>query len=130
MVANLVNIKVEYNFSKRAYDQMSQRASNILPHNHTLPFDYYSMKKLIRDLGLPVEKINACKDDCMLYWKDDIDMDYYKFCGKVRYNPTRGDFNHKKTLYDIENEIHNQLSVIQNRGSNLEVHTSVVEGLK
>ncbi|KAL0328063.1 UNVERIFIED_CONTAM: hypothetical protein Scaly_2238900 [Sesamum calycinum] len=26
---------------------------------------------------------------CMLYWKDDIDMEYCKFCGDPRYKPTR-----------------------------------------
>ncbi|KAL0356158.1 UNVERIFIED_CONTAM: hypothetical protein Sradi_4062700 [Sesamum radiatum] len=44
---------------------------------------------MIRDLGLPVEKIHACKNGCMLYWKDDIDMEYCKFCGDPRYKATR-----------------------------------------
>ncbi|KAL0290495.1 UNVERIFIED_CONTAM: hypothetical protein Sangu_2571300 [Sesamum angustifolium] len=42
---------------------------------------------MIRDLGLPVEKIHACRNGCMLYWKDDIDMEYCKFCGDPRYLP-------------------------------------------
>ncbi|KAL0286583.1 UNVERIFIED_CONTAM: hypothetical protein Sangu_2727800 [Sesamum angustifolium] len=41
------------------------------------------MKKLIRDLGLPVENIDACKNGCMLYWKDDIDLNYCKFVEKL-----------------------------------------------
>ncbi|KAL0305179.1 UNVERIFIED_CONTAM: hypothetical protein Scaly_2993700 [Sesamum calycinum] len=52
----------------------------ILPSNHTLPGDYYKTKKLVKDLGLPVEKIHACKNGYMLYWKDDIDLEYCKFC--------------------------------------------------
>ncbi|KAL0310273.1 UNVERIFIED_CONTAM: hypothetical protein Scaly_2944200 [Sesamum calycinum] len=52
--------------------------------------------------GLPVENIDACKNDCMLYWKNDIDLDYCRFCGQVRYKPTRElNPNHKKTLYAI-----------------------------
>ncbi|KAL0307919.1 UNVERIFIED_CONTAM: hypothetical protein Scaly_2966500 [Sesamum calycinum] len=54
-----------------------------MPRDHTLPLDYYNTKKLIRDLSLPVEKIDACKNGCMLYWNDDIDLDC-KFCGEVR----------------------------------------------
>ncbi|KAL2243720.1 UNVERIFIED_CONTAM: hypothetical protein Sindi_0490000 [Sesamum indicum] len=46
------------------------------------------MNKLIKDLGLHVEKIDACENDCMLYWKDDIDLDYCKFSGEARYKPT------------------------------------------
>ncbi|KAL0402325.1 UNVERIFIED_CONTAM: hypothetical protein Slati_4262400 [Sesamum latifolium] len=60
------------------------------------------MKKLIKDLGLPMEKIDACKNGCMLYWKDDIDLDYCKFCGRARYKPTRvRNPNHKKTPYAV-----------------------------
>ncbi|KAL0373082.1 UNVERIFIED_CONTAM: hypothetical protein Scaly_0989800 [Sesamum calycinum] len=43
-------------------------------------------KKLVKDLGLPVEKIQACKNSCMLYWKD-VDLEYCKFCGDARYKP-------------------------------------------
>ncbi|KAL2227815.1 UNVERIFIED_CONTAM: hypothetical protein Sindi_2140200 [Sesamum indicum] len=64
--------------------------------------DYYSMKKLIRDLGLLVEKIDACKNDCMLYWKDYIDVNHYKFCEEVRYKQTRErNPNRMKTPYAI-----------------------------
>ncbi|KAL0297970.1 UNVERIFIED_CONTAM: hypothetical protein Sangu_3168700 [Sesamum angustifolium] len=54
--------------------QLTTVAELILPHGHTLPLDYYNTKKLIRDLSLPVEKIDACKNGCMLYWNDNIDL--------------------------------------------------------
>ncbi|KAL0456081.1 UNVERIFIED_CONTAM: hypothetical protein Slati_0947300 [Sesamum latifolium] len=61
-----------------------------------------TMKKLIKDLGLPVEKIAACKNGCMLYWKDDVDLEYCKFCGDARYKPTRGrDPRRKKSPYAV-----------------------------
>ncbi|KAL0457759.1 UNVERIFIED_CONTAM: hypothetical protein Slati_0403100 [Sesamum latifolium] len=60
-----------------------------MPRDHSCPIDYYNTKKLIKDLGLPMEKIDACKNGCMLYWKDDIDLDYSKFCGKARDCPVR-----------------------------------------
>ncbi|KAL0404314.1 UNVERIFIED_CONTAM: hypothetical protein Sradi_2072200 [Sesamum radiatum] len=65
--AELVNIKTESHISKHIYDRIFQWADHILPRNHTLPMDYYSTKKLIKNLGLPVVKINACKNGCMLY---------------------------------------------------------------
>ncbi|KAK4397753.1 hypothetical protein Sango_1250800 [Sesamum angolense] len=38
----------------------------------------------------------------MLYWKDDINMDYCKLYGKARYNPTRErNLNSKTTPYAI-----------------------------
>ncbi|KAL0416575.1 UNVERIFIED_CONTAM: hypothetical protein Slati_3489400 [Sesamum latifolium] len=60
------------------------------------------MKMLIRDLGLPLEKIDACENGCMLYRKDGIDLDYCKFCGEARDKPTsERNPNHKKTPYAI-----------------------------
>ncbi|KAL0448023.1 UNVERIFIED_CONTAM: hypothetical protein Slati_1930200 [Sesamum latifolium] len=60
-----------------------------MPRDHSFSVDYYNTKKLIKDLGLPIEKIDACKNGCILYWKDNIDLDYCKFYGQARYKPTR-----------------------------------------
>ncbi|KAL0455996.1 UNVERIFIED_CONTAM: hypothetical protein Slati_0938800 [Sesamum latifolium] len=68
-VAELVDIKVDGQLSERIYDRISQWGDHIMPHDHSFPVDYYNMKKLIKDLGLPMEKINACKNGFMLYWK-------------------------------------------------------------
>ncbi|KAK4384555.1 hypothetical protein Sango_3049800 [Sesamum angolense] len=57
-VARLVNIKAEHNMSERYYDQVFEWASDLLHRDHTLPSNYYNTKKMIRDLGLPVEKIH------------------------------------------------------------------------
>ncbi|KAL0289722.1 UNVERIFIED_CONTAM: hypothetical protein Sradi_7067600 [Sesamum radiatum] len=75
--------------SERYYDQVAEWASDLLHRDHTLSSNYYNTKKMIRDLDLPVEKIHVCRNGCMLYWKDDIDMEYCKFCGDPRYKPTR-----------------------------------------
>ncbi|KAL0301936.1 UNVERIFIED_CONTAM: hypothetical protein Sradi_6470400 [Sesamum radiatum] len=42
------------------------------------------MKKLVKNLGLPIEKIDTCKNGCMLYSKDDVDLEYCKFYGGAR----------------------------------------------
>ncbi|KAL0307689.1 UNVERIFIED_CONTAM: hypothetical protein Sangu_3014600, partial [Sesamum angustifolium] len=84
------------------YDRISQWASRILPSDHTLPKDYYSTKKLVKDLGLPVEKSHACKNGCMLYEKDDVDLEYCKFYGDARYKPSRERDPHwKKSPYAV-----------------------------
>ncbi|KAL0448505.1 UNVERIFIED_CONTAM: hypothetical protein Slati_1406900 [Sesamum latifolium] len=87
-VAELVDINANDHISERIYDRISQWSNRILPPGHTLLGDYYNTKKLIKDLGLPVEKIGACKNGCMYYWKDDVDLEYCKFCEDARYKPT------------------------------------------
>ncbi|KAL2243584.1 UNVERIFIED_CONTAM: hypothetical protein Sindi_0476400, partial [Sesamum indicum] len=51
-VAELVNIKIESHISQHIYDRISQKAAHKLARDYTLPIDYYSTKKFIRDLGL------------------------------------------------------------------------------
>ncbi|KAL0393000.1 UNVERIFIED_CONTAM: hypothetical protein Sradi_2522800 [Sesamum radiatum] len=49
-----------------------------------------------------MEKIDTCKSGFMLYWKDDIDLDYCKFCGEATYKPKRErNPNRKKTPYVV-----------------------------
>ncbi|KAL0307845.1 UNVERIFIED_CONTAM: hypothetical protein Scaly_2967900 [Sesamum calycinum] len=87
---------------EQIHDRISQWANKILPFNHTLLGDYYRTKKLVKDLGLPVEKIHACKNSCMLYWNNDVNLEYCKFCGEARYKPVRGrDLHRKKSPYAI-----------------------------
>ncbi|KAK4407605.1 hypothetical protein Sango_0341500 [Sesamum angolense] len=101
-VAELVNIKTDGHIFKQSYDRISQRANEILPPGHTLPSDYSSSKKLVKKLRLPVEKIDACKNDCMLYWKDDVDLEYCKFYGDTRYKLMgEQDPRRKKSLYTV-----------------------------
>ncbi|KAL0298752.1 UNVERIFIED_CONTAM: hypothetical protein Sradi_6535000 [Sesamum radiatum] len=96
VVAELVDIKADGHISERIYDLVSQWANRILPPDHTLLGNYYIMKKLVKDLGLPIEKIDACNNGCMLYWKDDVDLEYYKSCGDGRYKPSQWQDPHQK----------------------------------
>ncbi|KAK4389666.1 hypothetical protein Sango_2303600 [Sesamum angolense] len=91
-VTGLIIIKAEGNNSKQTYDQICEWGNNILSRDHTLLRDYYNTKKLIRDLSLPIEKIDACKTGCMFYWKNDVDLEYYKFYRDIRYKLTSPNF--------------------------------------
>ena len=50
-----------------------------------MPKSYYEAKKLIRDLGLYYKKIDACVNHCMLFWKEDEELDNYKVCDAFRW---------------------------------------------
>ncbi|KAK4384311.1 hypothetical protein Sango_3073800 [Sesamum angolense] len=88
--------------SERIYNRISQWANKLLSFDHTLPGDYYSTKKLVKDLGLPVKKIHACKNGCMLYWKVNVDLEYCKLCWNGRYRLALGrDLHWKKSSYAV-----------------------------
>ena len=85
LVAKMLSMKFEYNQSLSHFNENARVFKNSLPRDNTLPEDYYGYKKLLRDLGLPVVKIDACRDGCMLFWKDDKHLDFCKFCNLPRY---------------------------------------------
>nr|XP_033514148.1 uncharacterized protein LOC104104520 [Nicotiana tomentosiformis] len=58
---------------------------DLLPDKSKLPDSYYEAKKIIRDLGLSYRKIDTCKNNYMLYWKDDRFLESYKVCGASRW---------------------------------------------
>ena len=89
LTSRLLNIKADHNMSQDCFNDIVQAFDDTLPRDHNLPLDFYSMKKLVKDLGLPVERIDVCRDGCMLYWGDDAYADVCKFCNQDRYKTTR-----------------------------------------
>ncbi|XP_070043487.1 uncharacterized protein [Nicotiana tomentosiformis] len=62
------------------------------------PKSYYEAKKIIQDLRLSYNKIDACTNDCMLYWKKDSLLDSCKVCAASRWKIDRhsGETRNKK----------------------------------
>jgi hypothetical protein len=50
-----------------------------------LPRSTYQAKKIICLLGLEVEKIHACQNDCMLFLNEDAMLEDCRVCGISRY---------------------------------------------
>ncbi|KAG8373326.1 hypothetical protein BUALT_Bualt11G0012600 [Buddleja alternifolia] len=61
----------------------------MFPKGHKLPDSFYSSKKVVAPLGLGVDKIDACENDCMLYWKDDKVLRECKICHHPRFKPNK-----------------------------------------
>ncbi|WMV50469.1 hypothetical protein MTR67_043854 [Solanum verrucosum] len=53
-----------------------------------IPDNFYKAKRLVSKLGLSSMRIHCCENGCMLYYKDDIDLESCKFCGKSHYKQT------------------------------------------
>jgi len=46
---------------------------------------YYKAKKIIKVLGLSYNKIDACTNNCVLFWKEDVALDACKWCHAYRW---------------------------------------------
>ena len=81
----LLNIKAQFNMPERGYNLISEWSHWWAPSNTTLPDSLYNMKKLVEGLGLPIEKIDCCKNGYMIYWAQDEGLFVCKFCNHPRY---------------------------------------------
>ena len=60
--------------------------NQLLPDNgEALPDNTYQAKKFLRDMGLKYEKIPACRNNCMLFWKDNKHLDSCIKCGQSKW---------------------------------------------
>lgn len=106
VVARMLNIKAEHHLSERCFDDICQLMKEVLPDENLMTENFYSTKKLVQALGLPVEKIHCCTNGCMLYWAEDSELTNCKFCDHPRFKRhSRGSSNfqtnvpHKKMYY-------------------------------
>ncbi|XP_061999903.1 uncharacterized protein LOC133717210 [Rosa rugosa] len=66
----LYQIKALNSWSDVSFTQLLELLKAYLPPGETLPASFYLTKKFIKSLGLTYQKIDACPNDCMLYWKE------------------------------------------------------------
>ncbi|KAL0439037.1 UNVERIFIED_CONTAM: hypothetical protein Slati_2386700 [Sesamum latifolium] len=88
-LSELLNIKSESNLSEKHFNRFLKAFDQMLLKGHKLPDNFYSSKKVIAPLGLGAQKIDACENDCMLYWKEDKKMQESKICHYPRFKPRR-----------------------------------------
>ena len=53
-VVRLLNLKAKHHFSKRCFDDICEFIKELLPENNAMTDSFYSTKKLMQRLGLPV----------------------------------------------------------------------------
>lgn len=71
LASRMMKVKTDYNLPEACVDEISEVFKNILPQPNKAPATYYETKKLTRSLGLPLQKIDVCVKNCMLFWKGD-----------------------------------------------------------
>ncbi|XP_058009704.1 uncharacterized protein LOC131183255 [Hevea brasiliensis] len=69
VVARMLNIKAEHHLSERCFDDICQLMKEVLPDENLMTKNFYSTKKLVQALGLPVEKIYCCANGYATAWK-------------------------------------------------------------
>ncbi|XP_024200193.1 uncharacterized protein LOC112203452 [Rosa chinensis] len=84
-VVRLYQLKCLGGLSDNIFSKLLEFIKELLPEGECLPDSFYQTKKLINELGLKYEKIDACPNDCMLFWKDRANLKVCSQCGTSRY---------------------------------------------
>ena len=95
-VVRLYQIKCLAGMSDNIFTTLLELIKRMLPEGDCLPEFCYKVKKLINDLGLTYVKIDACPNDCMIYWKDASDLTLCSVCGESRYKITNAEDSSRK----------------------------------
>jgi hypothetical protein len=69
-ITRITSIKSKFAFSNKCYKELLSLFSDVLLSNHKIPKDMYQSKKLLSALGMEYEKIDVCKDNCIIFYKE------------------------------------------------------------
>jgi hypothetical protein len=84
-VTHLMMMKSKYNFSNQCYNDIVKLIIDLIPMKHNILKDLYQSKKIIAGLSMNYEKIDVCKKNCMLFWKEHKDGTECIHCGRSKY---------------------------------------------
>ncbi|XP_071721863.1 uncharacterized protein [Rutidosis leptorrhynchoides] len=101
MAMRMMSIKTDYNAPQGLINEFLQLAREFSPKEELcIPEDFYRTKKVVKNLGLKHLTYDCCINGCMLYYKDDENMEACRFCEAPRFKPRRkGNRRYKNVLF-------------------------------
>ncbi|XP_073057930.1 uncharacterized protein [Primulina eburnea] len=88
-LVELFQLKVSGKWSDKSFTTLLEFLRRALPSEAQVPNSFYEAKKLISKLGLGYEKIHACPNDCMIYWRENKNEQACKVCNLSRWKDLR-----------------------------------------
>jgi hypothetical protein len=96
-MVKLFQLKVSNGWSDCSFKEFLTLLKDMLAQGNAVPETVYEAKQIICPLGLEVEKIHVCNNDCILYRGPEYeDLEKCPICGLDQ-------FNHRKDDGDDEN---------------------------
>jgi len=83
-IVDLYNVKCMAGWTNNSFTWLLEKLNKMLPSDASLPKDAYEAKKCMSELGLGYAKISVCVNSCMLFWKENENVENCKVCGKSK----------------------------------------------
>ncbi|CAL2230432.1 unnamed protein product [Prunus armeniaca] len=87
-IVELMHGKIKYRMSNLCFDYFLGVFKRMLPTDNCLSKDHKHAQKVLNGLGLGYENIHACKNNCMLFYKEHETLDTCPICNGSRYKMT------------------------------------------
>ncbi|KAI5328423.1 hypothetical protein L3X38_027820 [Prunus dulcis] len=87
-IVELMHGKIKYRMLNLCFDYFLGVFKRMLPTDNCLPKDHKHAQKVLHGLGLGYEKIHACKNNCMLFYKEHETLDTCPICNESRFKMT------------------------------------------
>src|SRR3989337_898797 len=87
----LLQWKAENGVTDKGFEKLLKMLKKMLPKDNELPDSTYKAKKVVCPLGLEVQKIHACPNDCILYYGEYEDFKACPVCGAMHYKISSDD---------------------------------------
>ncbi|XP_047257600.1 uncharacterized protein LOC124889667 [Capsicum annuum] len=85
ITVRLLSIKLDLNIPQGAMDAVIDLMHELVDLNLEIPCNFYKAKMLVSKLGLLSIRIDCCKNGCMLYYMDDIELESCKYCQRAHF---------------------------------------------
>ena len=87
-ILKAVKLKIENRISDKAFDKNCRYIKDLLGEPNKYPDSYRAVRKILKDMGLGYQIIHACEHGCMLFYKEDADLDKCYICKESRWRST------------------------------------------
>ncbi|XP_040374691.1 uncharacterized protein LOC121052850 [Rosa chinensis] len=84
-IVRMMHNKVLHGWSDKSFTGLLKNLASAFPEGVLLPKSYYEARKITKDLGFTYQTWDACRNNCMLFRNDDINLDECKVCKKSRW---------------------------------------------
>ena len=79
-IVTLLHIKVSCKWSDKSFSMLLRSLQRAFNNDENFPENSYEAKKYTKALGLDYVKIDARINNCILYWKENRDLDECPKC--------------------------------------------------
>ncbi|XP_028965019.1 uncharacterized protein [Malus domestica] len=87
-IVELMHGKIKFRLSNKCFDYFLGVIKRMLPKENCLPEDQKNAQKVLKGLGLGYEKIHACVNNCILFYKENKQLDKCPICNEPRFKMT------------------------------------------